>query len=292
MKVTAYCPGHITGFFLPCIHEDPLRTGSRGAGMCIDRGVITSIEVMPGEGSMEFIINGRHGNAPVMRSALENIVGEGSYDITVDASLELPISSGFGMSAAGALSAAFALAEALGRTREEAFAAAHRAELSNGTGLGDVAALSRGGMTFRRREGLPPHGRIDRLTDTLDVVAAVVGPVIRTSDVLGDPLRRRKIESIGRDCYLLLAKDPTPDTFFRTSREFTMRTGLAGPAVMAALEAVDGLGDASMIMLGNSVFARGDLDAMEKELLRFGPTYRLSLDLQGPRVLSSEGSLI
>jgi len=292
MKVTAYCPGHITGFFLPCVHKEPLRTGSRGAGRCSDRGGPTASAIRPGEGSMELIIDGRPCDAPVMRSALENIIGEGSYDITVDASLGLPISTGFGMSAAGALSAAFAMAEALGRTKEEAFAAAHRAELSNGTGLGDVAALSRGGMTFRRREGLPPHGRIDRLTDTLDIVAAVVGPVIRTSDVLGDPLRRKKIEYIGRECYRMLEKDPTPDTFFRTSRAFTMRTGLAGPAVMEALEAVDGLGDASMIMLGNSVFARGDLDAMEKELSRFGTTYRLSLDLLGPRVLSSEGSLI
>lgn len=292
MRVAAYCPGHITGFFLPCIHEDPLRTGSRGAGMCIDRGVTVTLEVKPGEGSMEFIIDGEQRDAPVMGDALGNLMGGGSYDITVDASLGLPISSGFGMSAAGALAAAFAMAEALGRTTGEAFAAAHRAELSNGTGLGDVAALSRGGMTFRRREGLPPYGRIDRLTDTLDIVAAVVGPVIRTSDVLGDPPRGRTIESIGRECYHLLAKDPTPDMFFHTSRDFTMRTGLAGPAVMEALEAVDGLGDASMIMLGNSVFARGNLDAMEKELSRFGTTYRLSLDLLGPRVLSSEGSLV
>lgn len=292
MKVTAYCPGHITGFFLPCIHKDPLRTGSRGAGMCIDRGVTTTIEVMPGEGWMEFIIDGQMRDAPVMRSALENIIGDRFYDIVVEASLGLPISSGFGMSAAGALSAAFAMAKALGITTEKAFAAAHRAELSNGTGLGDVAALSCGGMTFRRKEGLPPYGRIDRLTDTLDIVAGVVGPVIRTSDVLGDPPRRRRIESIGRECYRMLAKDPTPDMFFRASREFTTRTGLAGPAVLEALESVEGLGDASMIMLGNSIFARGDLDAMESELSRLGPTYRLSLDLLGPRVLSSEGSLV
>lgn len=292
MRVTAYCPGHITGFFVPCVHEDPLRTGSRGAGICIDKGVTATLEVLPGDGSMEFIVDGVMRDAPVMRGALENLMGEGGFDIMVEASLGLPISSGFGMSAAGALATAFAMAEALGRTTEEAFAAAHRAELANGTGLGDVAALSRGGMTFRRREGIPPFGRIDRLTDALDIVAAVVGPVIRTSDVLRDPTKRKTIESIGRECYRLLAKDPTPDMFFRTSREFTMRSGLAGPPVMDALEAIEGLGDASMIMLGNSVFARGDLDAMQSELSRFGTTYQLSLDLLGPRVLSSEGSLV
>ncbi|NLT37948.1 MAG: GHMP kinase [Methanomassiliicoccus sp.] len=292
MRVTAYCPGHITGFFVPCVHEDPLRTGSRGAGICIDRGVTATLEVLPGDGSMEFIVDGVMRDAPVMRDVLENLMGGGDFDIMVEASLGLPISSGFGMSAAGALATAFAMAEALGRTTEEAFAAAHRAELANGTGLGDVAALSRGGMTFRRREGIPPFGRIDRLTDALDIVAAVVGPVIRTSDVLRDPTKRKTIDSIGRECYRLLAKDPTPDMFFRTSREFTMRSGLAGPPVMDALEAIERLGDASMIMLGNSIFARGDLDAMQSELSRFGTTYRLSLDLLGPRVLSSEGSLV
>jgi len=292
MRVTAYCPGHITGFFVPCVHEDPLRTGSRGAGICIDRGVTATLEVLPGDGSMEFIVDGVMRDAPVMRDVLENLMGGGDFDIMVEASLGLPISSGFGMSAAGALATAFAMAEALGRTTEEAFAAAHRAELANGTGLGDVAALSRGGMTFRRREGIPPFGRIDRLTDALDIVAAVVGPVIRTSDVLRDPTKRKTIDSIGRECYRLLAKDPTPDMFFRTSREFTMRSGLAGPPVMDALEAIERLGDASMIMLGNSIFARGDLDAMQSELSRFGTTYRLSLDMLGPRVLSSEGSLV
>jgi len=292
MRVTAYCPGHITGFFVPCVHEDPLRTGSRGAGICIDRGVTATLEVLPGDGSMEFIVDGVMRDAPVMRDVLENLMGGGDFDIMVEASLGLPISSGFGMSAAGALATAFAMAEALGRTTEEAFAAAHRAELANGTGLGDVAALSRGGMTFRRREGIPPFGRIDRLTDALDIVAAVVGPVIRTYDVLRDPTKRKTIDSIGRECYRLLAKDPTPDMFFRTSREFTMRSGLAGPPVMDALEAIERLGDASMIMLGNSIFARGDLDAMQSELSRFGTTYRLSLDLLGPRVLSSEGSLV
>ncbi len=271
MRVAAYSPGHITGFFLPCVHHDQLRTGSRGAGMCIDRGVTTTLDVKKGTGRKEFVVNGVPHDAPVMRSALEEIAGHQDVDVAAEVTMDLPVSSGFGTSAAGALSAAFALARALGRSGEEAFAAAHRAELSNGTGLGDVAALTRGGMTFRRIEGLPPFGCIDRLADRQDIVAAVVGPMVRTSDVLGDPARRSSIEEVGRECYRVLARSPTPDMFFRTSREFTMRTGLAGPDVKRALEAVEGLGDASMIMLGNSVFARGGPGRYGKDIVTLRP---------------------
>ena len=43
-----------------------------------------------------------------------------------------------------------------------------------------------------------------------------------------------------------------------------------------------------MIMLGNSVFATGNLDEQEKVLKNFGPTYRLRLDVDGPRVIHRE----
>lgn len=292
MRVTAYCPGHITGFFLPCMHKDPLRTGSRGAGLCIDKGVTTTLTVEEGAGSMELLVDGERRDAPVVRSALVDMMGNTGLDVVAESTMDLPASSGFGISAAAALSAAFAAAKVLGRSRDEAFAAAHRAELINGTGLGDVAALTQGGMTFRRIEGLPPYGRIDRLADSLSIVTGVVGPVIQTADVLEDEHRRRSIERVGRECYRALVRDPTPRTFFRVSKAFTLRTGLAGHKVMEALEVLEEVGDASMIMLGNSVFARGDLDAIERRLSRFGPTFRLSLDIEGPRVLEVEGSLV
>ncbi|MBI0582654.1 MAG: hypothetical protein ISF22_00345 [Methanomassiliicoccus sp.] len=286
MKVTAFCPGHITGFFLPCEHQDPLRTGSRGAGMCVDRGVTTTVTSRPGSGRIEAIVDGRRQYAEVTLAAARRLLGDERLDLTVESQMDLPPSAGFGTSAAGALSAAFALAEILGRPPEDAFAAAHLAELANHTGLGDVAALTRGGMTFRRKEGLPPYGLIDRLTDRMDIVAAVVGGRMRTSEVLGDPSRRAMIERVGMECCRRLESEPTPEAFFRLSREFTERSGIAGERVSLALRAAEGLGASSMIMLGNSVFAAGDLEAIEKKWKPLGPTFRLSLDVLGPRVLS------
>lgn len=285
MKVTAFCPGHITGFFLPCEHEDPMLTGSRGAGMCVNRGVTTTVTSRPGAGRIEMFVDGTSGEAEVSRTAAAMLLGSERIDITVESFLDLPGGAGFGMSAAGALSTAFALAETLELPEEEAFAAAHLAELRHRTGLGDVAALTRGGMTFRRREGLPPHGQIDRLEYNGEIVAAVVGGNMRTADVLGDPERRRRIEEAGRRCCRELSMDPTAGSFFRLSREFTDRSGIAGERVLEALRAADGLGNASMIMLGNSVFACGDIDPIQERWAFLGPTFRLSLDNIGPRVL-------
>jgi pantoate kinase len=285
MKVTAFCPGHITGFFLPCEHEEPLLTGSRGAGLCVNRGVTTTVTSRRGSGKIEVLIDGGKQPADVSRSAAAMLLGDERLDIRIESFLDLPSGAGFGMSAAGALSTAFALAEILELPPEDAFAAAHLAELKHHTGLGDVAALTRGGMTFRRREGLPPNGQIDRLSYDRDIVAAVVGDSMSTSAVLRDPSNKAEIVSAGKACYRELSLDPTARSFFRLSREFTDRIGISSERVLEALEAVDGLGSASMIMLGNSVFACGDLDAIQERWAFFGPTFRLSLDLIGPRVL-------
>jgi pantoate kinase len=288
MRVTAFCPGHLTGFFFPCEHEDPLRSGSRGAGLCVDQGATSMVSVKEGSGEISINVNGRGANAPVTRTAVTILLGDRTTDVRIDTRLDLPVSAGFGMSAAGALSASFALAEALELSVEDAFAAAHRAELSNRTGLGDVPALTAGGLTFRKKEGLPPYGQVDRLATRLDIVATVVGESMRTANVLADAGLRERIGTIGRECYRSLCLEPTVSNFFSVSRDFTERTGLASPRVLEALKEVDAHGKGSMIMLGNSVFATGELDELQGILQNYGQTYRLRLDALGPRVLDIE----
>ena len=288
MRVTAFCPGHITGFFEPCEHKYDLHTGSRGAGICVNLGATTTVTSVPGHGDITVHINGIKCDAPVTRRVVNSMVQDKCVDIIVDSAMDLPIGEGFGMSAAGALSTAFALTEVLEVEPIDAWKAAHRAELANMTGLGDVPALTRGGVTFRKREGLPPFGQITRLADRMDIIAAVVGPSMGTSEVLRDPARRKTIARIGKECCDHLLEKPTLDNFFKLSKEFMSRTDLATPGVNAAINAIDGLGQASMIMLGNSVFARGDIFRIGSILSKFGPVFRLSTDMNGPRVLVVE----
>jgi pantoate kinase len=51
------------------------------------------------------------------------------------------------------------------------------------------------------------------------------------------------------------------------------------------MAAASEFGVASMSMLGNSVFAAGDTDNLERTLSDFGKTCRCSVDVEGPRVI-------
>lgn len=287
MKAKAFCPGHITGFFQICEHEDLDRTGSRGAGICISLGAASTVKATKGRGKLEVKINGKRDKAPVTRQALATLVDATEFDIVVETLLELPMRQGFGMSASGTLSAALALCEILGFDFEDAVRAAHRAEVIHRTGLGDVAALARGGITIRRREGLPPFGRVDRINKDIELAIAVVGPEISTSVVLGDPDLRERVNQVGMACVSDLEKSPSLANFFRLCGEFSMRTGLITPEVENAIESISGLGPAAMVMLGNSVFASGDVDAEISVLSERWDARKVGVDWQGPRILES-----
>jgi len=288
MKIKTFCPGHITGFFQICEHREPLRSGSRGAGLCVGLGANSTVEIEEGNGEVFIRIDGEESNAPVTIAAVSRVIEDRRLDVTVDARLDLPIGQGFGMSAAGALSAAHGVSELLGMPFRVALRAAHEAELESHTGLGDVAALSRGGMTFRRVEGLPPFGRIDRINAEPDVVLSVVGGPLPTAEVLHDEKRRQKINAMGKECVSKMALSPTMATLMRLSREFMTRTGLATPEVEEAVKAAEEYGPASMAMLGNSVFAVGKAKDQDRVLSERGTTFRTKVDWRGPRVIAGE----
>ena len=173
-------------------------------------------------------------------------------------------------------------------SQEDAFKAAHIAEIENKSGMGDVSALYRGGVTLRRVEGLPPFGKIDRIANYLEIVCATIGPPIHTLDVLSDPIRRSAVNAVGKECCDMLAKDPTMENLFSSSRTFAFESGIASPWYGRSSIGIGRFGDGSMIMLGNSVFATGDMGSLENYLSGLGTTYRLRTDIIGPRVLVVE----
>lgn len=288
MKATAFCPGHITGFFQICEHEEILRTGSRGAGLCISHGALSTVKIEKGSGRIEIKINGERSDAPVTKQALAKLIYDRGFDVSVETTLDLPIGQGFGMSAAGTLAASLAIANLLDLPFQRALEVAHEAEIIHRTGLGDVSALSRGGVTFRKVEGLPPYGIVDRVSADAEIILGVVGPPILTSSVLRDVKIRERINAIGKECVENFSKSPSLANLFRISREFASRSGIMTDYVRMALDAIDGLGPASMVMLGNSIFASGDVDEIEKALNKFGKTYRVKIDWIGPRVIAEE----
>jgi pantoate kinase len=238
-----------------------------------------------GNGEVIVTINGKEEKAPVTVTAVANVFLDRKVDVYVKTDLDLPMGQGFGTSAAGALSAAHATCELLGLPFRVALRAAHEAELTHRTGLGDVAALSRGGLTFRRKEGLPPFGIIDRINAEPEVVLCVVGGPISTPKILGDPEKRKAVNEVGKECVKQMTLSPTLATLMRLSRDFMARSSLATKEVEEAVKAAEEYGPASMAMLGNSVFAVGHVKDQDRVLSEMGSTFRCRVDWRGPRLL-------
>jgi pantoate kinase len=286
MKGIAFAPGHITAFFEPAYTENMDRSGSRGAGINLSLGALSQLTMEPAsQQTITISINGSPSNAPVTKLALKYLVGKPSYRITVDTMLSLPVSQGFGMSAGGALSSTLALADLLNLPRENAVKAAHYAEVQLRTGLGDVIASSFGGIEIRRDAGLPPWGMLEHIPGKYDIVICVIGKKIETKKILSNAAWLREIASYGRYCTKKLLEKPSVEHLFSLAWEFTRKIGLADEKVLQAIEAANHYGMASMCMLGNSVFAMGDIPMLCKTLSIFGTVFCCTVDERGARVL-------
>ena len=286
MKSTAFAPGHISGFFEPVYGQDMSHTGSRGAGINISLGAVSEVYA---EGSktqeFEIYVNNRKSNSPVIKLALKYLLGDNPIRAVVKTILNLPVRQGFGMSAASALSATYALAKIIGVSKDQAMKASHFAEIQLKTGLGDVLASCFGGVEIRKRAGLPPWGVIEHIPGKYDIAICIVGKKLDTKKILSDSSKANKIVDYGKYCTKKLLEKPSIENFFLLSQTFAKKTDLADKRVLEAIDAANQYGMASMCMLGSSVFAIGKTDELSNTLSQFGKTYICSVDECGARIL-------
>ena len=290
MKAIAFVPGHISAFFEPVYFGQNMeRTGSRGAGMNITLGVVSEVQIQQAsQQTITVSLNGKPSVAPVTRLALNYLIGDTPITIHVDTQLDLPVSQGFGMSAGGALSATLAAANLLHLSRDTAITAAHYAEVQSRTGLGDVIASSFGGIEIRREPGLPPWGMLEHILGSYDVVICVIGKRMDTKKILSDATKLQEIAVLGRYFTKKLLENPSVERLFSLAYEFTRKSGLADEQVLAAVEAANRYGMASMCMLGNSVFACGNTPMLQKILGAFGKVWVCGIDLCGARLVENK----
>lgn len=308
-RAAAVCPGHVTGFF-QIFDEGPdiARRGSRGAGVCVDLGALTIVDVEEADKqSIEVFIDKTASDAPVTRMAVARVLQEAVLEgklgldrdgpkgerakarVRVYTDLTIPVSQGFGASGAGALSAAMATARAVGVGRSVALLAAHEADVRNRTGLGDVVAQAHGGFEIRAKPGLPPWGQVRSFVGYGDVVLCPVGESLPTRSVLTDRTRRAAINAVGGTLVDRLIAAPSVELFMQLSREFADVTGLMTPEVREAVDAARRAGgDASMSMLGSSVFSLGNTDAVAEALEPYGAVLRAKVDHRPARLLDIE----
>ncbi len=246
----AFVPGHVTGFFSVHEDDDPIRTGSRGAGLTLTDGV--SVRVEPAD-ERSVTIDGRR----VEIAPVERVLDALSVTGRVEAESDLPIGAGFGTSGAVALGTAMAVNRAFDRhlSMNELVRLAHGAEVLSGTGLGDVVAQAHGGIPIRLEAGAPPHGFLDAVPATARIEYVTFGE-LATEEVLSG--ETETLSAAGRRALSALVEEPTLPRLMLASRRFAREAGLLTDEVRAAIEAVsEGGGEASMAMLGRTVFALG-----------------------------------
>ncbi|MBI2076883.1 MAG: hypothetical protein HYT80_00730 [Euryarchaeota archaeon] len=287
---TAFAPGHVTGFFEICDDaEDPARIGSRGAGFSVKLGVTSRVSVdedaFP---AVEVRVNRAQDRADTTRSAVELLLGGTQPGVLVEQTMDLPVSQGFGMSSAGALSATLALASILGRPRKDAVWAAHTADVTQRSGLGDVVGAAVGGFELRLEPGLEPYGRVAsfRTRETVDdVLLAVVDQEILTKRILTSPADRAGIKKAGADALRRFQEDPGLRSFADASRTFSLETRLASDRIIRVYNELERLAFVSQCMLGGSVFVFGRSSEVRQRLSRHGPVFATKVDFEGARLL-------
>jgi len=303
-RVRAFSPGHITGFFQICDEsEKPLEKGSRGAGVSVNKGVTTTVEVTPANAfTSQIEINGNPSlQAPVSEGVIARFreyKPDQNFDIHISHDVELPIGSGFGTSGAGALSLALALNEALefNLPRLKAAQIAHVVEVEHRTGLGTVIAEMVGGIEIRSVAGGPGVGRVEALpfSEEFRVVCLPFSP-IPTSKYLSDSSSRKRINERGGLLTDALRGHPTVSNFMEYSRHFAEYIGIITERVKVVLQETDEAGFCcSTAIFGENIFSLVHPDRVP-ELTAIFERYKmpesnvlvLEIDCEGARVLDA-----
>ena len=304
---TAFSPGGITSFFeirdkrpdgRP--YKDLACAGARGGGLVISRGVLTRVRLTPARTSQISIrIDGRRApHARTTHSVVSELlkISRRKFHITVDHRTQIPIGAGYGASAAGSLSAALAFSEAadLRMSMDQLGTVAHIAEIANGTGLGTVAPILRGGFVFTRKSGGPGIAVIDRIpvSPRMRVLSACFGP-ISTKTILASKDLRRRVNILGAQALRSITRDFGPRNFMVASRAFADRLGLMSRRTAELADLLENAGavGATQNMVGQAVHAIAEEDLAESILRAVRRRFRrlqafsCPLDFAGARIV-------
>ncbi len=261
----AFSPGHITGFFqIFDDSENPLEKGSRGAGVSVERGVTTNVEITRAKKtSIRIQINGHPTTSAIVSEKVVadflELVSDRPYLINIEHEINLPIGCGFGISGAGALSLALALNEGfeLGLSRLKAAQIAHIAEVKCKTGLGSVIAEFHGGIEIRIKSGGPGVGEIQTIPsdDESYVFSLPFGP-LSTARFLTNEDDRHRINELGGELTDSLICQPSLSNLLNFSRQFAEHIQLITARVRRMIQDAEDAGIiCSTAIFGENVFS-------------------------------------
>lgn len=266
---SGYAPAHITAFFTVHNGVTPVKTGSTGAGICLDGGVSTSVTVEPSESmALTLFANGSPLDSPTCMSLFRNMTS-GERPISAIAKQEsiFPVNYGYGLSAASALSLGLALNRAmgLGLTRDQVGVHAHLAEVENMTGLGDVSAELAGGIELRDKPGAPGFGRAVRLSGGVGM-AVISTPVMSfpTRTMITEKAYVDRINRHGRDALAAFSASMDLEDLMPISRHFWESVGLMNGEMAGVVRQFEDAGILSPSAKKGLVFGVVPLDEVQK----------------------------
>lgn len=255
-------PAHITGFFQVVNNENSLKKGSLGAGFSFNQYISTQIFKESSKGSSVHVnFNGDQINGEVSKyiASIFSSFCEGK-SIKINHESNLPISGGFGTSGAGALGAAFAMDDIFSTKMKNIKIAqiAHKAEVKNNTGLGDVISQYYGGSEIRIKAGAPGIGEIMHFdwSKNIKVMIVYLG-TMSTKSVLTNNIKIAKINKISIPLIESLLKNPSVEKFVEYSYEFAKNIKIMSKDVYNILKELNKNFLASMVMIGESIFVLG-----------------------------------
>ncbi len=281
--VTAFCPGHISGYFRRVEGRSVATTGSVGAGIVISEGVTATVTHAD---TISVSITRRDLSGTLVQVSpssplIEYACGKLGVTPSVTTECRLPIGAGFGLSAAALLATLTAVNRCydLGLPPHEIALLAHETEVVHRTGLGDVAACQGGGRVVRRQPGI--DGSITRSFDLPEPLCALSFGPISTPSVLGSQEQMDRVTAAFPPVPPKDAKD-----FFMLSRQFAEKSGLLTTEARRVIRDCDERNVfASMTMLGNGVFACGQ--AAREILGAYGEVYAFTVATAGARIIRS-----
>ena len=291
MESRAFAPGHITGFVeFPVREGDPLSIGSRGAGVCINRGVLTDVLLEPSNENQVYIyINNRLSEAEVSKYVLDYYLAniDERFKVTINHSLNIPIGYGLGSSGAAALSLSLALNDILKLFSDtKAAQIAHIADLACRCGMGTVTAEYYGGLEMRLKEGAPGVGYVKHLKHRNEKVVILCLKPISTKEFLTNKIEM--INGLGGKMLKKLDEDPTVDEFLRLSSIFARSIKFVDDRCYAIMDLLDKKGyNSSLAMFGETIFTITDDPATISILEEYGDVLVADIDEKGARIVDT-----
>lgn len=252
--------------FEPCIYNEPIMSGARGAGIGFKDAVEVELKISPSDRLIvRNTINGQVVKGGIGEIAVKTFFNmlsiEPNYEVTINQRISIPIGSGFGTSAASALGIILALSKELNIPLSviQAGDIAHIAEIYARSGLGTVSGLVNiGDIVIVARPGAPSMCLVDRIPLPSPDVRLVVASKgrIETAEALKNRDLVENAMKFGKIAVDELLKKPTVENFFKLAKWFAENVGLMTKSIGMVIDELSEFAiGAAQSMIGDAIFA-------------------------------------